>query len=148
MEAENVITINSAGVISSSGSGTTTITVAGVTTDSFGRAIPCSGGGETIGVVSSGGWPGSSSTTILVTCAGCGQQIVPGCVHWCSTYQGLTSPGWNGVASPTQERKPHKCPVCDGKRRVLFDPEHPHASQSNVRDWPCAVCSETGLVWG
>lgn len=42
---------------------------------------------------------------------------------------------------------PHKCPKCDGKGWLLFDPQMPYATASTSSGpWKCDVCQE-GVLW-
>lgn len=71
------------------------------------------------------------------TCQACGQLISGGQQwHVCSTQ-----------SFPQVSTKPHCCPVCEGRGRVLFDPDRPYAARSEVQDWPCRPCNATGVLW-
>ena len=96
------------------------------------------------------------STNLAWTCGGCGETISNGqlhvCGHWsCQSCGALVGNGQAHVCYniPYQfpQQKPHKCPVCDGRGRVLFDPENPFKRGSSVQDWACKPCSGSGVLW-
>ena len=84
-----------------------------------------------------GGQNGNNSWTIAWTCQVCGQFVFNSQVHVCPNQQSFSA-----------QTIPHRCPVCEGKGRVLFNPDDPHAFRSNVEDWPCRPCGATGVLWG
>jgi len=43
---------------------------------------------------------------------------------------------------------PHRCPVCEGRGMVQWDPDLPFGDSANAGPWPCRACSGTGIVWG
>lgn len=50
----------------------------------------------------------------------------------------------------SQKKKPHVCPVCDGKGFVpsgFYEPVEMWAS-SSASNQQCRTCNGTGLVWG
>jgi hypothetical protein len=86
-----------------------------------------------------GQWDDNMNWCVTWTCPTCGALVNSGQWHVCC--QNLNQ--LNQLQS-----KPHRCPVCDGKGRVLFDPENPHGHHSAVQDWPCKPCGASGIVWG
>lgn len=71
------------------------------------------------------------------TCQQCGAAISSGQAHICPN-----------VSYQFPHTTPHRCPVCEGKGRVLFDPDNPHQRFSSVQDWPCRPCGASGIIWG
>ena len=43
--------------------------------------------------------------------------------------------------------KPHKCPKCDGKGMLQYDPKLPfNTTHSSTGPWQCDVC-DLGVLW-
>ena len=42
---------------------------------------------------------------------------------------------------------PHRCPVCDGRGQVQFNPAMPFTDGTSAGPWPCKPCNGTGIVW-
>ena len=57
---------------------------------------------------------------------------------------GQSRPVWGGHP---QQRTPHKCPKCDGKGWLAFDPAvGPKMLWLTGDWWRCDVC-ESGIIW-
>ena len=45
--------------------------------------------------------------------------------------------------------KPYKCPKCDGRGMLQYDPEFPFAEANTTGGpWACPPCGATGILWG
>ena len=67
-------------------------------------------------------------------CHKCGMEIGDTTTHSCALV--TTFP-------PTDERRPWKCPVCNGSGKVL-----PVGSATTITEYVCHACKGTGIVWG
>jgi hypothetical protein len=80
----------------------------------------------------SGGW----------TCHGCSQFVPSNQLHFC---QGLQ---WRPVAA-NPSRTPHRCPICDGRGSVTWDPNNPRATAgTSAGPWTCPTCLGARVLWG
>lgn len=44
--------------------------------------------------------------------------------------------------------KPYKCPKCEGKGQLLYDPANPFGGvTSSTGPWRCPACNATGIVY-
>lgn len=44
-------------------------------------------------------------------------------------------------------KAPHRCPVCEGRGQVLFNPDLPHSSGTSCGPWICRPCMGSGILW-
>lgn len=67
-------------------------------------------------------------------------------------FCGVTYDLAKGHACLTPGRKPHRCPVCEGRGKLQYDPVNPFvevaSSAAGVPMWECRPCGGTGIVWG
>lgn len=42
---------------------------------------------------------------------------------------------------------PHRCPICDGRGQVQFNPAMPFGDGASCGPWPCKPCNASGIVW-
>lgn len=43
---------------------------------------------------------------------------------------------------------PHKCPKCDGRGQLQYDPRMPFSTgHTSCGPWPCDACGSTGILW-
>lgn len=112
-------------------------------------------------------------------CPGCQQLVKAGDGHLCNLgiaaqqanpslqqQQSQISPGpgsllgWAKENSPARPPSsgwtPHKCPVCEGRGKLSYDPANPFANSalnfwsagSIMPLWSCHACAGTGVLWG
>lgn len=75
------------------------------------------------------------------SCPACSVWIANGIHHSCG--QNLLAQ----LTFPRIELRPHKCPVCEGKSHVPFNPDDPLSVSRDKTSWPCKPCSGTGVLW-
>jgi hypothetical protein len=74
------------------------------------------------------------------TCGACGAFVADGTAHTCSPWSFQQN-------YPFPKLTPHRCPVCEGRGQVAFDPE---ASLDAARNTPhtCPTCEGRRVLWG
>lgn len=45
------------------------------------------------------------------------------------------------------DKSPHRCPVCEGRGQVLFNPDMPYGSSASAGPWLCRPCMGSGILW-
>lgn len=76
-------------------------------------------------------------------------MIDPNCLE-CKKYTGGC--GCHSVTYFGENRKPHKCPVCDGTGKVSRPPwvagDVDTWTDSQTGPYPCQPCDGKGIIWG
>lgn len=76
-------------------------------------------------------------------CPGCSAWVPNGIHHSCNVPPNTATIS----IFPKIDMKPHKCPVCEGKGQVPFNPAEPLSSDRDKTSWPCKPCSGGGVLW-
>lgn len=59
--------------------------------------------------------------------------------------------GWGIEMINIPRQHPYKCPKCDGKGALGFDPKCPPTGDTSIgadSSWICDQCKGTGVLWG